>query len=143
MAIYSLWNNKGGVGKSYLSFQIACEYVRTHPNVNVLVIDLCPQANSSGRLLGGMSNGEHILEGLSMQTPRKTISGYIDDRIRSPYVNPNTGSSYLTQVSQYNASVPQKYILSLVMNSSKSREHVFLEQPRLARLMRGDMFIHG
>ena len=26
MAIYALWNNKGGVGKSYLTFQIACEY---------------------------------------------------------------------------------------------------------------------
>ncbi len=26
MAIYAIWNNKGGVGKSYLTFQIACEY---------------------------------------------------------------------------------------------------------------------
>ena len=23
MAVYALWNNKGGVGKSYLTFQIA------------------------------------------------------------------------------------------------------------------------
>lgn len=106
MAIYSLWNNKGGVGKSYLTFQLACEYARIHPEVNILVLDLCPQANSSGMLLGGMSQGESVLEGLSTQTPRKTISGYIEDRIRSPYVNPNTGSSYLTQVSQSNASVP-------------------------------------
>ena len=107
MAIYSLWNNKGGVGKSYLTFQIACEYARTHPNVNILVIDLCPQANSSGMLLGGMSKGERVLEDLSSQTPRKTISGYIEDRIRSPYVNPNTGCGYLTWVSQYNTTVPE------------------------------------
>jgi cellulose biosynthesis protein BcsQ len=111
MAIYSLWNNKGGVGKSYLTFQLACEYARIHPEVNILVLDLCPQANSSGMLLGGMSQGESVLEGLSTQTPRKTISGYIEDRIRSPYVNPNTGSSYLTQVSQYNASVPLNVFL--------------------------------
>ena len=26
MAIYAVWNNKGGVGKSYLSFQLAAEY---------------------------------------------------------------------------------------------------------------------
>jgi cellulose biosynthesis protein BcsQ len=28
MAIYAIWNNKGGVGKSYLTFQVACEYAR-------------------------------------------------------------------------------------------------------------------
>ena len=31
MSVYALWNNKGGVGKSYLTFQIACEYARTQP----------------------------------------------------------------------------------------------------------------
>jgi chromosome partitioning protein len=58
MAIYALWNNKGGVGKSYLSFQVAAEYARTHRDQKVLVIDLCPQANSSSVLLGGIIEGE-------------------------------------------------------------------------------------
>lgn len=53
MAIYALWNNKGGVGKSYLTFQIASEYARTHPDEKILVVDLCPQANASSMLLGG------------------------------------------------------------------------------------------
>ena len=53
MPIYALWNNKGGVGKSYLTFQIASEYARTHPDKKILVIDLCPQANASGMLLAG------------------------------------------------------------------------------------------
>jgi cellulose biosynthesis protein BcsQ len=53
MAVYALWNNKGGVGKSYLTFQISCEYARTHPTEKILVIDLCPQANASGMLMGG------------------------------------------------------------------------------------------
>jgi cellulose biosynthesis protein BcsQ len=44
MATYAIWNNKGGVGKSYLSFQIASEYARTHPDEKVLVVDLCLQA---------------------------------------------------------------------------------------------------
>ena len=56
IAIYALWNNKGGVGKSYLTFQIAAEYAVTHPNKKVLVLDLCPQANSSSILLGGIVN---------------------------------------------------------------------------------------
>lgn len=106
MAIYAIWNNKGGVGKSYLTFQIASEYARTHPNRRILVVDLCPQANSSSMLLGGMEDGERALDSLANQAPRKTISGYIEDRILSPYVNPQTGSSYLVNVSQINTEVP-------------------------------------
>ncbi len=47
MSVYGLWNNKGGVGKSYLTFQIAAEYAVQNPDKSVVVIDLCPQANSS------------------------------------------------------------------------------------------------
>jgi len=111
MATYAIWNNKGGVGKSYLTFQISCEYARTHPDQRVLVVDLCPQANSSGMLLGGIENGEQALEQFSQQTPRPTISGYIEDRIRSPYVNPNTGSSYVVRVSDQNHAIPANLYL--------------------------------
>ena len=106
MATYAIWNNKGGVGKSYLTFQLACEYARTHPMKQVLVIDLCPQANSSGMLLGGMGRGEAALDELCGDTPPKTISGYMEDRITSPYVNPHTGSRYLTRVYSRNSDVP-------------------------------------
>lgn len=106
MAVYAIWNNKGGVGKSYLTFQIASEYARTHPDKKILVIDLCPQANASGMLLGGMETGEHALDSLSNQAPRKTIAGYIEDRILSPYVNPQTGSTYVIEVFQKNPQVP-------------------------------------
>ncbi len=111
MAIYAIWNNKGGVGKSYLTFQIASEYARTHPDEKILVIDLCPQANASGMLLGGMEAGERALDSLSNQAPRKTISGYIEDRILSPYVNPQTGSTYLVGVSQQNSAIPANLFL--------------------------------
>jgi len=106
MATYAVWNNKGGVGKSYLSFQFACEYARIHPNEKILAIDLCPQANSSGILLGGIEAGERVLDNLSSQTPTLTISGYIESRIRSPYVNPHTGASFLVRVADYNPEVP-------------------------------------
>lgn len=111
MAIYAIWNNKGGVGKSYLTFQIASEYARTHPERKILVIDLCPQANASSMLLGGMEAGERALDSLSNQAPRKTISGYIEDRILSPYVNPQSGSTYLTGVSHRNSAVPANLFL--------------------------------
>ena len=102
MAIYAIWNNKGGVGKSYLTFQVASEYAQQNPDKRVLVIDLCPQANSSSMLLGGMINGENALTVLHGTVPRTSIAGYIDDRIVSPYQNPRTGARYLTRLAGTN-----------------------------------------
>lgn len=111
MAVYAFWNNKGGVGKSYLTFQIACEYARTHPSAKVLVIDLCPQANSSSMLLGGIVSGEQKLDEYSSSSPKRTISGYIEERIRSPYVSPKVGGSYPVRVRDVNSAVPQNLYL--------------------------------
>ena len=111
MAIYALWNNKGGVGKSYLTFQLASEYARQHPEKKILVVDLCPQANSSSMLLGGMIEGEEALTSIHTAMPRNTISGYIEDRIRSPYMTPNSGANYITQVSRFNDKIPNNLYL--------------------------------
>lgn len=111
MAIYAIWNNKGGVGKSYLTFQIATEYARQNPSKRVLVIDLCPQANSSSMLLGGMIAGEHILDAIHGVQPRKTISGYIEDRIASPYNSPASGAGFITRVQSHNTQVPNNLFL--------------------------------
>ena len=111
MSVYALWNNKGGLGKSYLTFQIASEYARTHPHQNVLVIDLCPQANSSSMLLGGMDQGEQAIEALSATQPTRTISGYISERIFSPYMTPHSGANFLTQVMQHNGNVNRNLFL--------------------------------
>ena len=111
MSIYAIWNNKGGVGKSYLTFQIASEYARTHPTQNILVVDLCPQANASGMLLGGMTTGELRLDLLSSRTPRQTISGYIEERISSPYVNPKTGAMFVSKVADHNPRAPKNLFL--------------------------------
>lgn len=111
MAIYGIWNNKGGVGKSYLAFQIACEYARQNPTKKVLVVDMCPQANSSSMLLGGMVAGETRLNAIHAQPRRVTISGYFEDRISSPYLSPGTGSTYLTQVNSLNQNAPRNLYL--------------------------------
>ena len=102
MATYAIWNNKGGVGKSYLTFQLSAEYARRNIEKKVLVIDLCPQANASSMLLGGMFDGERRLNEIHASSQRNTIAGYIDDRILSPYVSPNSGANYLTNVSKFN-----------------------------------------
>jgi cellulose biosynthesis protein BcsQ len=111
MAVYALWNNKGGVGKSYLTFQLAAEYARTHRDQNVLVVDLCPQANASGMLLGGIEAGEEAIERLAGSTPPATISGYISDRIVNPYADPHTGANFLTHVHAINNVIPTNLYL--------------------------------
>lgn len=111
MAIYAVWNNKGGVGKSYLTFQIACEYAQQHPDKKVLVVDMCPQANVSSMLLGGIEEGERLLGILhDTQVPR-TISGYIASRLNSPYQTTNGGYQFLTQVSSLNKTIPENLYL--------------------------------
>lgn len=111
MAIYAIWNNKGGVGKSYLTFQVASEYARTHRDQKVLVVDLCPQANASSMLLGGIAAGEAAIERLSGATPPSTISGYVADRIVSPYVDTHAGANYLTHVHGINPQIPDNLYL--------------------------------
>jgi len=111
MAVYAIWNNKGGVGKSYLTFQIASEYAKTHPNAKVLVVDLCPQANASSMLLGGIIKGEQSLVAIASKPRRRTIAGYVDERIRSPYVSPKVGAKFFLKVSEYNDQVPGNLFL--------------------------------
>jgi cellulose biosynthesis protein BcsQ len=112
MAIYAIWNNKGGVGKSYLTFQIASEYARSHADKKVLVVDLCPQADSSSMLLGGIEGGESNLDKLSGATPRLTIAGYIRERIASPYTDPHVGAKYVHRIRDYNSRISDNLYLT-------------------------------
>ena len=140
MSIYAIWNNKGGVGKSYLSFQIASEYARINPTKKVLVVDLCPQANVSSMLLGGIERGENKLTEIHTATPKKTISGYINDRIFSPYISPNTGSGYLTKVNEHNDKIPANLFLvvgdeQLEIQSSKVTAATYSGPPDAWRIV--------
>ena len=74
---YGIWNNKGGVGKSTITFHLATRYAELNPNINVLVIDLCPQANSSMMLLGGGTAGETNVINLCTATTPRTVVGYL------------------------------------------------------------------
>ena len=126
MAIYAIWNNKGGVGKSYLTFQVAAKYAQNNPKKKVLVVDLCPQANSSSMLLGGMIKGENALSALHATVPRTSIAGYMNDRIVSPYQNPRTGNRYLTQLFKINPAISDNLYLiagdeQLELQASKVR----------------------
>jgi cellulose biosynthesis protein BcsQ len=108
---YAVWNNKGGVGKTFVTFVMAAEYARAHPDRVVVVIDMCPQANVSEILLGGNGKGSQNLAALLAKSPRATIGGYFDQRIASPHARTGTEISYLTPLSGANANLPKNMYL--------------------------------
>lgn len=108
MLVYAIWNNKGGTGKTSLTFQAACRYAQKKANMRILLIDVCPQANLSELMLGGLSNNgsKKLLERQGL-TPRCSIGGYFDSRLPEPFsVKKIDTSSYITKPSKYNKNIP-------------------------------------
>ncbi|MBO2680130.1 ParA family protein [Shewanella algae] len=109
MIKYSFWNNKGGTGKTSLAFQAVTMFAEQNPGERVLVVDLCPQANLSELLLGGLvGEGSERLQGLQDRTPRCSIGGYFQERLPAPYSMPNIDvHSYVSKPSTFNRNIPE------------------------------------
>lgn len=109
---YTVWNNKGGVGKSTLTFHLASTYADKHPDERVLVIDMCPQANCTMMLLGSGTKGEQRLIELETQSPAPTIAGYLDERINvGAGTGGTSGTEWALQVSTENDELPANLYL--------------------------------
>ncbi len=105
----AFWNNKGGTGKTSLAFQAACGYAEKHPEQRILVIDMCPQANMSELMLGGLVNdgSDHLLKRQGKR-PRCTIGGYFEVRLPSPYAAPSfDAQNFVTTPSDLNSQIPK------------------------------------
>lgn len=102
MTAYAFWNNKGGVGKSFLGFVAATEYARRYPGADVYVIDLCPQADISETLLVKSD----ALRQLMGQTPRATVAGYLEARLNSPFRSVRNVSPFVCHPRDYNRNLP-------------------------------------
>jgi cellulose biosynthesis protein BcsQ len=111
MASYAFWNNKGGVGKSFLCFIAACEYAHKYPESDVYVIDLCPQANVSETLLGGYLKGAEGILKLINKVPRATIAGYLDARLSSPFRRLEDVDPFVSRPYQFNTAIPKNLAL--------------------------------
>lgn len=109
---YVIWNNKGGVGKSTIAFHTATRYAELNPNKMVLVIDLCPQSNSSMMLLGGGSSGENYVLQLCTEATPRSVVGYLSTVIAAgpgaPLPDP---LRFLVQVSSVNPAAPPNLAL--------------------------------
>jgi chromosome partitioning protein len=104
---YAVWNNKGGVGKSFLSFILGTEIAHRNPTANVILVDMCPQANLSEIVLGGNGAGATKLQNLLSGKSRKTVGGYFDTRISSPHLQTGHESNYLLNAHSHNAHLPK------------------------------------
>ena len=104
---YAFWNNKGGTGKTSLIFQTIAKYAETHKNKHILAIDVCPQANLSELMLGGLNNkGSDKLLQLQSEAPRRSLGGYFQLRLPSPYSIPTfKPEEFITTPHNYNNSI--------------------------------------
>ncbi|TRV01518.1 MAG: ParA family protein [Microcystis wesenbergii Mw_QC_B_20070930_S4] len=109
MFSYMFWNNKGGTGKTSLAFQVICRYAYRNLGQRILAIDVCPQANLSELLLGGLTNGgsKNLLERQGL-VPRCSIGGYFQLRLPSPFAVPDFSvRDFLTRPAEYNSNIPE------------------------------------
>ncbi|OIQ79156.1 CobQ/CobB/MinD/ParA nucleotide binding domain protein [mine drainage metagenome] len=108
MLVYGYWNNKGGTGKTSLCFQSLAFYAKQNPDKRILAIDVCPQANLSELLYGGLTNnGSATLLARQAEPTRRTIGGYFESRLPSPFTAPaiNAGA-YISKPHAYNNTIP-------------------------------------
>lgn len=108
MLKYGFWNNKGGTGKTSLAFQAVARYAELNPQKRILVIDVCPQANISELLLGGLTNqGGNRLLAQQGRVPRCSLGGYFQIRLPSPYSPPIfSAHDYITRPNTLNPAIP-------------------------------------
>lgn len=109
MHAYAIWNNKGGTGKSTITFHVASRFAERHPERKVLVIDMCPQANASMLLLGGGQDGEdHVIKLCDRTLPRSVV-GYLSEAILKR--NTPKLDDFTVQISCVNDMMPSNLFL--------------------------------
>lgn len=105
---YAFWNNKGGTGKTSLAFQCITRYAELHPGEKILALDICPQANLSELMLGGLNNsGSDKLLARQGLVPRCSLGGYFQLRLPSAYTVPQFNArDFITHVRPLNFAIP-------------------------------------
>jgi len=109
-------NSKGDkmttkIGKSTITFHIASVYAEKNPDHDVVVIDMCPQANVSMMLMGGGQIGEKNLQYLIDNESPKTVVGYITDSTIGADTKDLT--KYIVKINKMNKNLPENlYLLS-------------------------------
>lgn len=142
MTAYAFWNNKGGVGKTYLSFVAACEYAYRNPEVLVYVIDLCPQANVSEILLGPGELAEGYRSLIENRSVRRTVGGYIERRLSSPFMPISDIEDFVCKPSEFNKKIPENirliagdYILEVLSEAMRQASQLAVPLDSWSKVM--------
>lgn len=107
---YCIWNNKGGIGKTFLSFCLSVEYSIKNPDKNVVAVDMCPQANLSEMILGGNGKGQENQRDLCDK--ELTVAHYIKARyLNSMWAKLGTETTYFIKAKDYNNEMPENLYL--------------------------------
>jgi cellulose biosynthesis protein BcsQ len=107
---FLIWNNKGGVGKTFLTYMLSVEYAIKHPEIDVIVLDVCPQSNVSEMILGGNGKGEENLSRL--RESNTTIAGYIKQRYeRSRSSKLGSEVEFFIEAHKFNKNMPSNLFL--------------------------------
>ena len=109
MKVLGFWNNKGGTGKTSLSFQAICTFASQNRDSKILVVDVCPQANLSELFLGGQENdgGKNLLV-LHGAACRRSIGGYFQERLPKPFDNSGVATNaFISKPSEFNNKIPE------------------------------------
>lgn len=59
---YAIWNNRGGSGKTNLTYHLAIKYAYRNPDKTVLVVDMCPQTDLSHAFLGKIFDDSSLIK---------------------------------------------------------------------------------
>lgn len=148
MPRFALWNNKGGVGKSFLTFSLACEYAIAHPKELVLALDLCPQANLTEMFFGDRADAGAHIDALYSQKPRLSVGGYLEARLNSPFVPLQDIRPFVTHPSDFNSRLPTNLylvpgdnLLELLSEAIRQASQLLLPTDAWSKVMRwlGDL----
>lgn len=109
--IFSFYNNKGGVGKTTLCTNVAARYADKNPDTQVLVVDICPQANTSQFFLGGGQIGHEKNQEIQAHATRKNIVGFVDWLLKGNSGFASVKSRFGIQVAPHNDRIPENVYL--------------------------------
>lgn len=118
---YAIWNNRGGSGKTTLTYHLANKFALKNPDKTILLIDMCPQTDLSHALLGDDEHNQDYVSqiGTMKKDPMifgeqkfaKTVSGYLDlysSQGLPSNIDPRT---FLINVSKFNAQLSRNLYL--------------------------------
>lgn len=118
---YAIWNNRGGTGKTTLTYHLANKYAIKHPDKTILLIDMCPQADLSHAFLGDDENNLDYVSQLGTlkkdamfignQKVPKTVSGYLDLCTSQGLLNNVDPRTFLINVSKFNPQLSRNLYL--------------------------------